>query len=99
MIQTLQGKRYRERTARDYSDAAHGSGGAPARATYIVSDTSGNGITAGKWYPVTEHRAWVYIVKNDNGHDRVFSMYSSTHAHGQPYDDRRPPFARVWEEV
>lgn len=88
-----------ERTQSDLSMEAHGNGGPPERPTVIISDSSGNGITAGKEYPVVAHQAWVYIVRNDNGHERVFSMYSTTHAHAKHYDPLNPPMARVFEEV
>ena len=86
----------RERTKSDYSPEAYGDGGPPKLPTVIVSDMSGPGIIAGKEYPVIEHRAHVYVVLNDNGHEKVFSMYSNTHAHAHAYLDDAT--ARVYEQ-
>lgn len=90
----------RERTERTkLTDESYGDGGPPKRPTVIVSNKTGNGLTAGKEYPVVSHRAWLYVVLDDNGHERFFSMESSTHAHCTNYDPKDPPFARVFEEV
>jgi hypothetical protein len=89
----------RERTQQVYTPEGYGDGSPPKLPTVIVSSSSGPGIIAGKEYPVISHRAYVYVVLNDLGHEKVFSMYSSTHAHSFFYDDSRPPMARVWEEM
>lgn len=88
-----------EITQADYSKENYGDGSAPERPTVIISNKSGNGITAGKEYRVVSHRAYVYIVLNDNGHERVFSMYSSTHAHCNHYSNFLPPMARVFVDA
>ena len=85
-----------ERTKADYSEEAYGNGGQPKVETYIVCDSNGPGIIEGKRYRVVEHRAYVYEIENDDGHRRVFSMHSDTHAHND-YNDTQPPFARVYE--
>ena len=89
----------RERTMQKPRFQNYGEGGPPEWPTVIVSSEDGNGITAGREYPVTIHRAFVYVVLNDNGHERVFSMHSDTHAHAHFYDNNNPPYARVWEDI
>jgi len=65
-----------------YSMERYGDGTAPLPALVAIPDYSGRYFTQGKRYPVISHRAWVYVVRCDLGHERVIGMESGdTSAH------------------